>query len=80
VEPSLNYIAAASLSSTTTPSLSVSASAGTWGAARMSASGTCYTIKETAAGATKFGSTGTAGNCSGTWAVTGTNTNSAAFP
>ena len=80
VEPSLTYIAAATDSTVAAPSVSVSAAATTWGAARMSASGTCYTIKDTAAAGTRFGSTTTAGNCDGTWAVAGTNTDSTVFP
>ena len=56
-------------------------------AARMSASGTCYTIKDVAAtggsGAgntpgTWYGSTATAANCTGTWATT--NTSATSFP
>ncbi len=80
VEPSLTYVAAATASTTAAPSLSVSAAAATWGAARMSASGTCFTIKDTSAASTRFGSTATAANCTGTWAVTGANTNSTSFP
>ena len=81
VEPSLTYIAAGSASTVAAPSVSVSAAATTWGAARMSASGTCYTIKDTAgAPGTRFGSTPTAADCTGTWAVAGTNTDATAFP
>ena len=80
VEPSLNYVAAGTASSTGTPSVSVSAAAATWAAARMSASGTCYTIKDVSSGATKYGTTATAANCTGTWAATGTNTNLTVWP
>jgi type IV pilus assembly protein PilA len=68
VEPSLTYIAAGSPSTTATPSVSVSASANVWAAARMSASGTCYFIKDVASGpGTRYG-TGTP--CTGTQGVT----------
>src|SRR5436853_6998770 len=50
VEPSLTYIATGSASTVATPSVSVSAAATTWAAARMSASGTCYYIKDVASG------------------------------
>jgi type IV pilus assembly protein PilA len=88
VEPSLCYAAAATASTVGGAcvtgaggaNISVSAAAATWGAARMSASGTCYAIKDTAAGGTTYGSTTTAANCTGTWAVTGTNVNSLQFP
>jgi type IV pilus assembly protein PilA len=59
----------------------------TFAAARMSASGTCYTIKDVAkaggSGAgntprTWYGSTVTAANCTGTWART--NTSATKFP
>ena len=80
VEPSLNYVAAATDSTVAAPSVSVSAAPTIWGAARMSASGTCYTIKDTAAAGTRFGSTATAADCDGAWAVAGTNTDLTAFP
>ena len=80
VEPSLNYVAAATDSTVAAPSVSVSAAPTIWGAARMSASGTCYTIKDTAAAGTRFGSTATAADCDGAWAVASTNTNLTAFP
>src|SRR4051812_24334319 len=68
VEPSLTYIAAGSASTTAVPAVSVSASAGTWAAARMSASGTCYVIKDVAAGpGTRYG---TGAPCTGAQAVT----------
>jgi type IV pilus assembly protein PilA len=64
VEPALCYVAAgtASVASGATcvtgsgaASLSVSAAAGAWAAARMSASATCYGITDTSAGGTKYG-------------------------
>lgn len=94
IEGSLRYITTASASTNPSPySVSVAVgnvSAGdsqTFGAARMSASGTCYTIKDVAAtggvgnGSTPgtwYGSTTTAANCTGTWALT--NTSGTSFP
>ncbi len=49
VEPSLNYIAGRDRSTVAAPSVSVGAAATTWAAARMSASGTCYGIRDTSA-------------------------------
>jgi len=78
VEPSLCYV------NTATPavasgavcdsgagavSISVSAAAATWAAARMSASGTCYWIKDSAPAGTRYGSTATAANCTATDAL-----------
>ena len=56
VEPSLNYVISTTASTVAAPALSVSAPAGgvVWGAARMSASGTCYGIYDTAAAGTKY--------------------------
>src|SRR5207247_8914933 len=55
------------------PSVSVNAAAGTWAAARMAASGTCFTIYDVAAGpGTRYGQTTTAANCTGTWAAANT--------
>ncbi len=71
VEPSLVYVAAAVASASPTFSVSVSAAAGVWAAARLSASGTCFYIMETATGATAgtdYGQ-GTAA-CTGTQALT----------
>ena len=79
VEPSLCYVAAGtdSVSSGATcatgagaASLSVSASAAEWAAARMSASTTCFWIDDTAASGTTYGSTTVAANCDGTNALT----------
>ena len=79
VEPSLCYVAAgtASVSSGATcvsgsgeASLSVAASTNVeWAAARMSASGTCYYINDTAASGTTYGSTAVAASCTGTLAL-----------
>jgi type IV pilus assembly protein PilA len=49
-----------------------------WGAAMLSASGTCYTIMDTANGGTRYGSTTVATNCTGAWALA--NSNLASFP
>jgi type IV pilus assembly protein PilA len=78
VEPSLCYAAAATdatvggacVTGAGGANLSVSAAAATWAAARMSASSTCYVIRDTAAGGTQYGQTVTAANCDGTWAAT----------
>jgi len=70
VEPSLSYVAAGTASTVAVPSVSVSAAATTWAAARMSASGTCYWIKDVASGpGTTYGETTTAANCTGTAAL-----------
>ena len=87
VEPALCYAAAATPSTVGGAcatgaggvNISVSAAVATWGAARISASTTCYAIKDTSAGGTTYAST-TAANCSGTWAVTGANVNLTQFP
>ena len=84
VEPSLCYVDA------TTPSVasgatrasgqgaaSVSVAPSTnveWAAARMSASGTCYFINDTAASGLTYGSTTTAASCTGTDALAATQT------
>ena len=65
VEPSLTYVAAGTASTVAAPSVSVSAAATTWAAARMSASGTCYWIKDVSTGATTYGT----GTCTGTAAL-----------
>ena len=77
VEPSLCYVAAATASVSSgatcisgTGAASVSVAPNTnlsWAAARMSASGTCYMIKDTAASGTTYGSNAT---CTGTQALT----------
>ena len=78
VEPSLCYVAtgtaavasgATCISGAGAASISVNAAAATWAGARMSASGTCYTIKDDSAAGTTYGSTATAANCTGTWAL-----------
>jgi type IV pilus assembly protein PilA len=81
VEPSLNYIAADQPSTTAAPSVSVKAAVSTWAAARMSASGTCYFIKDFATGpGTRYGSTATAASCDGTHADALTSTAATSFP
>jgi type IV pilus assembly protein PilA len=75
VEPSLTYVAAGTASTDPkTVSVAVTGTGNvTWSAAAMSKSGTCFTITDTATGpGTKYGSTGTAANCTGTWASTNT--------
>ena len=79
VEPALCYVTAAtaSLASGTTctvaaksgsASISISATATTWAAARVSASTTCFTIADSAAGTT-YGQLLTAANCKGSGAL-----------
>jgi len=51
VEPSLKYIAHNVASTVAVPSVSVAPAATTWAAARMSASGTCFGIRDVATGA-----------------------------
>jgi type IV pilus assembly protein PilA len=65
VEPSLTYVAAGTASdSTNNFAVSVNPQDTTWSAARLSASGTCYWIKDNAAGP---GTTyGTGATCTGT--------------
>ena len=84
VEPALCYVAAGTASvasgatcvqGTGAASLSVFASASTWAAARMSASGTCYEIRDVAPGGTFYNTSGT---CTGTDASTNATLNS--FP
>ena len=89
VEPALCYVAtgttsvssgAACVSGAGAGSVSVNpASASTWAAARMAASGTCYTIYDVAGTpGTRYGSTAVAANCTGTWAAA--NSTSFSFP
>jgi type IV pilus assembly protein PilA len=74
VEPSLCYVAAGTasvasgascVSGSGAASLSVSAASTQWAAARMSASGTCYWIRDQAASGTTYGT----GTCTGTAAL-----------
>jgi type IV pilus assembly protein PilA len=66
VEPSLNFVVAGSTSTDQNTVSVASASAGVFSAAAMSASGTCYWIKEDVTVGTRYGSgatcTGTAAN------------------
>jgi type IV pilus assembly protein PilA len=73
VEPSLTYAADAVTDSTGQNNIGVLGTATTFSAAALSASGTCYWIKENTASGTTYGS-GTAATCSGTDA------NAAALP
>jgi type IV pilus assembly protein PilA len=66
VEPSLNYVVAASVSSDQNTVSVASSAAGVFSAAAMSASGTCYWIKDNVASGTTYGSTTTAAQCTGT--------------
>jgi type IV pilus assembly protein PilA len=72
LEPSLTYVAAATVSTTALPRVSVTAATSTiWAAARMSASGTCYAIRDVQTGnppslvGTWYGQALTAANCRG---------------
>jgi type IV pilus assembly protein PilA len=82
VEPSLTYVAAGTASDTTTFRVSVSAGTNVWAAARMSASGTCYVIRDVAATDATYttaGTTyGTSSTCTGTSALS--TATAAAFP
>ena len=74
VEPSLTYTNDTVVTSTQGVSVlldtTLAADPTTWSAARMSASGTCYWIKDVASGpGTRYGSTPTAGSCTGTDAL-----------
>jgi type IV pilus assembly protein PilA len=84
VEPSLTYVAAGTASTVAAPSVSVAAPAAgnVWAAARMSASGTCYMIRDVASvdatytvAGTRYGTNAT---CTGTQALT--SATAAAFP
>jgi type IV pilus assembly protein PilA len=68
VEPSLNYVAAAAVSANQN-TVSVNGNGGVFAAAAMSASGTCYYIKENVATGTTYGSTAVAADCTGTLAA-----------
>ena len=77
VEPSLTYTDDTAV--TATSGVSVEASAGTWSAARMSASGTCFYIKDVAAGpGTTYGAVSSSPTCTGTQALT--SATAASFP
>lgn len=72
LEPSLTYVIATTLSSTTAPSVSITAATATiWAAARMSKSGTCFAIRDVQTGnppalvGTWYGQTLTAATCRG---------------
>ncbi len=68
VEPSLTYITTASASTNTVPysvSIMTAPTSTNWAAARMSASATCYLIRDTSANGTTYGTTTTAASCTG---------------
>jgi type IV pilus assembly protein PilA len=70
VEPSLTFVATGT-ASTNQNTVSVNPSSTTvFAAAAMSASGTCYWIKEDVGVGTRYGSTTTAADCTGTQAAT----------
>jgi type IV pilus assembly protein PilA len=69
VEPSLTFVATGT-ASTNQNTVSVNGNAGIFAAAAMSASGTCYWIKEDVSVGTRYGSTTTAADCTGTQAAT----------
>ena len=73
VEPSLSFVTASSPNQNT---VSVASTApGVFAAAAMSASGTCYLIKDNISTGTTYGSTAAAASCTGTFAAAGTNAN-----
>jgi type IV pilus assembly protein PilA len=79
VEPSLDYVGSAVASTVAAPAISVDAGTTDWGAARMSASATCYTLRDDAASGTKYGQTTTAANCTGAWANVAANSGANAW-
>jgi type IV pilus assembly protein PilA len=68
IEPSLAYVAAGTASADF-KSVSVSGSATEWAGAAWSKSGKCFYIHESAASGTKYGTTATAADCTGTKAL-----------
>jgi type IV pilus assembly protein PilA len=75
VEPSLTYVANTVASTSSPVTVSVSAAAATWGASRLSASGTCFSIKDTSTAGTSYGQG--AVTCDGDSAVAGSGTGAA---
>lgn len=69
VEPSLTYVATGAVSANQNTVSVNDTAAGVFAAAAMSASGTCYWIKENVATGTTYGSTTTAADCTGTLAA-----------
>ena len=65
VEPSLSYVATGTASTSQNEVSVNNSAAGVFAAAAMSASGTCYWIKEDVTVGTRYGSTTTAANCTG---------------
>jgi type IV pilus assembly protein PilA len=73
IEPSLSFVATGTASTTATQTVSVNPStASLWGAARMSASGTCFYMTDitTGAGAGTFRNSSATAACTGTQAAT----------
>ena len=69
VEPSLTYVATGTASTSQNQVSVNNSAAGVFAAAAMSASGTCYWIKEDVSAGTTYGSTATAASCTGTAAA-----------
>ncbi len=65
VEPSLDFVAGTTASANQNTVSVSSDAAGEFSAAAMSASGTCYYIKDNVSTGTTYGSTTTAANCTG---------------
>jgi type IV pilus assembly protein PilA len=78
VEPSLSY-AAAGTASTGQNNVSVNGNGGIFAAAALSASGTCYFIKEDLTVGVRYGSTATPASCTGTNAAAA-GVNATTFP
>jgi len=78
VEPSLSY-AVAGTASTGQNNVSVNGNGGIFAAAALSASGTCYFIKEDLTVGVRYGSTATPASCTGTNAA-GAGVNATTFP
>ena len=79
VEPSLAYVAGTAVSDDQ-KEVSVATSATEWAGATLSASGTCFLIRDVASGTgagTFYGKTSTASNCTGDYAATDANTGAA---
>ena len=74
-EPSLSWVAAGTASTDDSEvSVAFTTDGTEWGAATMSASGTCYFIHLDSGAATTYGSTTTASNCTGTQALSASGT------
>lgn len=74
-EPSLSWLAAGTASTNDSEvSVAFTVDGTEWGAASMSASGTCFFIHLDSGAATTYGSTTTASNCTGTQALSAAGT------